>query len=41
MFTLLAAALLAGCALVPSPVPPPLAEDLVETHWRLTEVDGE
>jgi heat shock protein HslJ len=32
--------LLAGCALVPSPEPPPIAVDLVETHWRLTEIDG-
>ena len=32
--------LLAGCALVPSPEPPRLSVDLVETHWRLTEVDG-
>jgi heat shock protein HslJ len=32
--------LASGCALVPSPELPPLAEDLIETHWRLTEVDG-
>jgi heat shock protein HslJ len=32
--------LLAGCALIPSPELPPLAVDLVETYWRLTEVDG-
>ena len=32
--------LLAGCALAPSPEQPPLAVDLVETRWRLTEVDG-
>jgi heat shock protein HslJ len=31
---------LAGCVLAPSPEPPPLAADLVETYWRLTEVDG-
>jgi heat shock protein HslJ len=42
MVRLLAAlsSLLAGCALLPSPELPPLAEELVETHWRLTEVDG-
>jgi len=32
--------LAAGCALVPSPEPLPIAVDLVETHWRLTEIDG-
>jgi heat shock protein HslJ len=32
--------LVAGCALAPSPEPPPLAVELVETYWRVTEVHG-
>jgi heat shock protein HslJ len=32
--------LLTGCAQAPSSGPPPAAVDLVETYWRLTEVDG-